>query len=254
MFTPRLPMKVTKATLCGGIAALSLIAAGGNATAATITLIEDSFSRLGTLTGSSADTGQTWSSSGSSSWGVTGAEVDVSAETNARIDGLTLLPNSEYVLTVDINMTSAGDDALGFGFSAGPLTPQISSTPLQLLHTGINPTFFQLSVRWRLGQNASGGITDSPMASNEPFPRTMELRLITGATLANSEFSFGGPGFTSPVRSMDASTIDGIFLRSWGTGRGSFDNLRLTRTAVPEPSSALLLGLAIVPALRRRRR
>ena len=242
----------TNRMLGPGLAGLILLGTfPGNTNAAGLVIVEDNFDRLGPLVGSNADSGQTWNGSGPFVTTGTVYQVDGSTTSFASIDGLSFLPSSTYCLSVDMTIfLPISDGWVGLGFkstgatsvSTGTVgtfqmeqTPEVRSHPLNLTLPQIDPV--------------SAGATS--------VSHNLEIILQTGATLASSTLTWEVDNV--PVRSsvpVDATGIDGIFLAHESSAslfRGQFDRLRLLGP-IPEPSSALLLSLAGVGAIVRRRR
>jgi hypothetical protein len=227
---------------------LSLVAMPIASQAAGTIIIEDNFDRTGLLVGSLADSGQTWT--GTSTFENNGAEyqVDGSSSSYADIGGLTFETSSSYCLTVDITIYDPFSDGwLGFGFSSPTSTDAFTDTV---------GTFIRLDDP-EVRTYVNGGSLEQIDVVTDNFSDTLTIFLDTGATLATSTLSWEING--DPVRtgiSVDATGIDGIFLAHDTVddmSRSVFDRLQLLGP-VPEPSSALLLVLAGVGTILRRKR
>ena len=243
-------MHTTQRTTLLGVSTLSalLLASPFASGAGSALIVQDTFTRTGALLGSTADSGQTWT--GTSAFVTTGTadQVDGSSTSFATINGLSLDINSCYILSVNVEIFfPISDGWMGFGFKSASSTDAFTGT----VGTFIRPDDPEIST---YVSGSSGAMTDPFI---DPFPHNMTIILTTGATLADSTLDWLVGG--TPIRSgepVDANGIDGIFLVYDivdNLQRAEFDDLRLLGP-VPEPSTALLLGLMGIGSLLRRRR
>ena len=238
---------MNKATI--SLLTATIVAAIPSQQATAATIINDTFSRTGPLDGSFADTGQQWSATGwsTAAGAIRGSgELQVTSQETARLDGLSLQPNSTYRLEVELTVTSGGFSWIGFGFK----------TPSHLdINTGtIGSMLHRHNPEVQMFVSGSGSQQTVPVAPS--FPKTLSIDLETGNTISNSELSWRVNGSeVGARRTIDASAVDGVFITNSGPNAlGTITNLSVTSTpTIPEPSSLVLLGLAF-PLLASRRR
>jgi len=142
-----------------------------------------------------------------------------------------LLPNTTYTLTVDVAAPGSGNYA-GFNPAGGGSAANAETDFLELLNNATDPQPTVGSVA--VAGSALNSVTVTPTA---------------GLWSANNTVSYT----TGASVSGDLT----IILEQTAAGaheQGVFDNVRLTATtAVPEPTSVGLLGVASLLALRRRK-
>jgi len=230
-------MKTNNNTLLALIstAAISATLMGG-ANAAVI--IEDTFSRTGSIGGSNTDTGQTWINphplqvtDGTSYQAIGGASV-------SSISGITFLTNGTYKLSMDVSLDTPNNFWIGLGYGV-----QHTNSKAFMIHEQGNAGLFN--------ENLSSKQTITLADTNT---KNFEITLLTGATLSSSTASWKIDGTSvGSAQSIDASGLNGVFVQISGSGlEGTVDNFKLTH--VPEPSSTLLLGLGGLGLILRRRR
>ncbi len=157
------------------------------------------------------------------------------------------------------NFVYAGDDAENFSLSlAGAATANSNFT----YAGGGTPSIFGLGIDPSFGTvfaiDASNGSLSTSL--NPLFPSQSELTIVGSLGLA--VVSFGGlvadwdgnlfaslstDGLTSSLYSIDPNTGAATSLGGFGAGVG------MSTLAIPEPSTALLGGLAVLALFRRRR-
>jgi len=216
---------------------VSSAALTGEASATVI--INDTFTRSGALQGSTTDTGQTWSHPGLS-FTTDGSTMQLVGSQTANISGLTFQPNSIYKLSMDVSLDNGSNYWIGLGYGV----QHVNSTGFMILEQG-NAGLFPTNLTGK--QTILLADTDL---------QNFEITLQTGASLSSSTTSWKIDGATvGSAQSVDASGLSGVFVQLSGTGlEGTVDNYKLTHTAVPEPSSTLLIGIGGLGMILRRRR
>ncbi|MFK7911690.1 MAG: PEP-CTERM sorting domain-containing protein [Akkermansiaceae bacterium] len=209
----------------------------GSGSAAVI--IEDTFTRNGALNGSAADTGQVWSHPGST-FTTDGSSMQLVSSQVASISGITFLPNCIYRLSMDVSLDTSSNFWIGLGYG----TQHVDSTGF-MIHEQGNAGLFPTDLTGK-----------QTILLADTNLKNFEVTLQTGASLSSSTTSWKIDGSTvGTAQSVDASGLGGVFVQLSGTGlQGTVDNFKLTHDAVPEPSSALLLGLGGIGLILRRRR
>ncbi len=193
-------------------------------------IIDDTFTRTSDFLTSAADTGQTWSPT---DWSTNGSELDIVSNSFTRIGGLTFTPNTLYVLRMDVSVTTANSDWIGFGFSSGTGNAASGSRGF-MLHRGTPAVQF-------FSQGTSGA---GSAPSNATGPKHLEINLVTGATLTNSLLTYKlngdivGDGITT-----DATSLSSVFIQSLGSATGSVDNFSLSKINIAQPGLAQLAYL-----------
>lgn len=220
------------------------------ASAVETTIVSDTFTRTGALIGSVADSGQTWG--GASTGNANGTQLAVVGSSGgfAYIDGIVFAPESVYRLTVDVSISSGGNEWLGMGFGRPTSSNAVDDTNGFMFRRD-NP-----EVGTRIASSSS---TQIEYAVADDVPDQMQVVLTTGATLADSSLTWNLDGV--PLRSgepVDVTGIDRIFLGNvspfFGSPvSGTYDNLTLTVEPVPEPASLAVVGAGLLLGLRRRR-
>jgi hypothetical protein len=226
-----------------GLVLASALASTSSSEAATI-IVQDTFTRTGPLVGSNTDTGQTWVGS-APGYAANGSELAAngSTPTFVEIEGLTFLPNSTYTLSAAIVINSGSvlsDQWLGIGFSRPSSSNATDDTNGFILRRQDSTVSTRVTSSSST-QHAHSGISTQPTK--------LATILDIGATLADTLISFEVND--TPVRTdepADVTGIHGIFLANvtpfLGTAAvGSYDNVELRVTTVPEPCSAALVGL-----------
>ena len=207
------------------------------------TLIQDFFSRSGNLAGSNAVP------TTSGPWGGGGYTTDGNSAVvalNPSAGGYCfqtigpLQPSSSYVLSVYMENTGGGDEWLGMGFGGNVG----NGYSVLIRGTGDAVAF----------EGGAGLPTIPPVAGvTKGF---FSIKLDTGASLNTSTISYfrdGGSTQIGTTHLVDASSIDRVFIQDIANVTGIYDNFFLTGPAVPEPSSLLLLSIAGLGLVRRRR-
>lgn len=209
--------------------------------ATTNLLVEDTFSRTGPFVGSTPDVGGSWTGGGAT-WTTNGSELSTSSNGFAYIGIGSLATNETYTLSMNVTVNSGS--WIGFGFGNAATTSVNFGADASLLH--------RQSANAELFSIVDGSDSFSVPAG---FPKELEIEIETGASLANSTVTWSVNGSQiGASRVINASGIDRVFLEEFGGTTGVVDTFRLETTeAVPEPSSALLMGLGMLGLLRRRR-
>lgn len=209
-----------------------------------VTLIQDAFTRGGNLASSlAAPTGGVWSGGGNV-YTTDGIQVVVASSTSGGYyyQSISLQTNSTYLLAVSIdNTTKASQDWMGFGFGGNVGTGD--------------------SILLRGNGDAVAFETAGPYATLPgPTSDLFVIQLVTGAALSNSFVSYGrflggGSGTLIGAAShpTDATNFNRVFIQDIANVTGTYDNFILTVDTVPEPSSMLLLSVASLGLVRRRR-
>ena len=208
-----------------------------------ITILEDSFDRLGPISGSNPDIGTGWSGSG---WSTDGTSLLVTSNTFVQAP-LTILPNTTYFLSMDVTVTSRDIGWIGMAFSLPAFNAINGNAVGGIHHRGMaGPDTLQLF--------PPSGFSTQNIPGDLAFPKTLGVELVTGSSLTKSTTSWKLNGLSiGTSQPVDASGINGVVIQS-NIGRGFVDNIRLTAEAVPEPSSLLLCGLGIFGFAARRKR
>jgi hypothetical protein len=141
-----------------------------------------------------------------------------------------LLPNTTYTLTVDVAAPGSGNYA-GFNPAGGGSATNAETDVLELLNDATNPqpTIGSVAVTGSVLNSATVTPTAGLWTSNNTVSYT------TGASVSGD--------LTIILEQTAAGAHE----------QGVFDNVRLTAAAVPEPTSAGLLCLGSLLALRRRK-
>lgn len=216
-----------------------------SAHSATVTLIQDEFTRSGPLAGSyAAPIGGVWSGGGNA-YSTNGTQVVVAPSTSGGYyyQSISLQLNSTYQLIVAIdNTTKASQDWMGFGFGGN-----VGTGDSILLRGNGDAVAFE----------TAGTYATLPGPTSDLFV----IQLVTGVTdLTNSSVTYfrfgvgsGGSLIGAASHPTDATNFNRVFIQDIANVTGTYDNFILTVDTVPEPSSLLLLGVAGLGLVRRRR-
>jgi hypothetical protein len=229
------------------IIALALAGSAGLSKIQAQVIYEDTFSRGSTATplalgGTTPDTvdttGDTWVSPSATTNGSVATET-----TSQSFLAFTLTPGTIYTLSV--NLTASAGDWAAFGFSQGDSN---SSTGAAAWHTDGNSVgpWLLLNSGSSPGLQGFGGPNTSNGDGSLGTGTQGGLYTITLNTTASAwTYSFAGPGITTTTYTY-ATNPTGIDYVGFGTANGAtaaVDNFTLTESAVPEPSTYLMLGL-----------
>ena len=208
-------------------------------------VIFDDFNRSGPLAGSSTSgPGGSWVG-GAANYTTTGTLLNIASSGGGggSYQSISLLTNTTYTLSADLRNNTAGSvDWIGFGF--GTNSGQVGSGDAVLLE-GTGKAY-----AYEVGSNQGVGYASDIGLAKGSF----SIVLTTGNTLGAShvEYFRNGTSFGA-YHSTNASLFTRAFVQDSATVAGSIDNFTLTATAVPEPSSLLLLSIAGLGLVRRRR-
>jgi PEP-CTERM motif len=247
-----------KIALCSAcsVVALSMSLLTNYAQAGVI--ISDTFTRTGSLNGSTPDInpGTSWNVPNDSSanhttdgsvlnmvaepWGVSGANI-----------GFTLDPGLIYTLSVDVNVGDTGEyNWLNVGFTTdltngGTYYGGLSAWMLlrsQEVSTSDDIQTFTAN---------NTGVVDYELAS---FTNTGTMKIELDTTnLTNYSAKWFFNGNLLGTGTIGAPAITGVFLGNYDQ-TGTFDNFLLTDNAVPEPASIAMWGIGAVGLMFARRK
>lgn len=214
-----------------------------SAHSATVTLVQDFFSgSIAPLVGSAAaPTGGTWGGSGTATRGGGGANVLLNA-TGGGVYFQTFAPqpNTLYTLTTFMQNTTgvASTDWIGFGFGG-----VVGTGDSILLRGNGDAVAFQ-------GVSA---VTHGTLSGSNSGGFKMELTTTSNPAVSYVSYFRNGNLIGTAGALTDSSAYDRVFLQDIANVTGGYEGFTLTATNVPEPSSLLLLSIAGLGLVRRRR-
>ena len=205
-----------------------------------VILVEDTFSRVGLLNGSAADTGQPWIVDGAT-WATDGSLLQVTGSSQAvRIGGVNFHPNSTYLLSMELTVTDGGFNWIALGYTSSFFHNSLDLNRGAMLHRQIAEV--------QLFENGLPASQTIPVSSS--FPKELSIQLDIGETLADATLLYRVDGDLVGIpATTDVSTIDGVFIQGLHA-LGTVDNFKLI--LVPEPSCQVLALLGPIAFLVRR--
>ena len=153
-------------------------------------------------------------------------------------------------LEADVTWNTGGTPWFYMGLNDGAAAADGSSTLGTFGGSGANG--------WRYRDGASGATTNSSVGYPTDGVRTdhftMTYTITGGDVIMTTAMNGGAVGIAFDTLDSDFTNIDGIYFRAGSGGNAVFDNVVVSdNIAVPEPSSAALLGLGGLALLLRRR-
>lgn len=233
-----------KKTLLPQLTAYMLIGIGSSHAA---TIASDDFASDGALAGQSGGTGWSGSWSGGNLTVTSGQALAGGATTSTRLfnDGSITVGTSD-TLTISFDLIVAETQS---GRGVG----------IQLLASGGFDYYIGKRQNGTYGLHSNGGTGGADYASFASNPINQNITTVITYDGVNTSFVLSDNNETLTAYTVAGQvTVDGIGLQTLhtGTNGNGFDNLSvdLTTAAVPEPSSAALLGLGGLALILRRRK